>query len=75
MMIINHSRYHSPDPAFVDAIYSFEAGGLNPVRDRATGWASVPGQAQNSLLQYRRGRMIRSCYQGCHRYGVQNGRA
>jgi hypothetical protein len=72
---IRHHRYIPPDPAFVDGIYSFDDGGLTPVRDRDYGWVHGCGQKVNCLVRYRRGKAMRSCYQGfwwCHQNGASN---
>jgi hypothetical protein len=54
--------HHVPDPVLADAIYSFEDGGLNPVRDKSSRWKS--NGANNCLTRYKAIRGSRSCYQG-----------
>jgi hypothetical protein len=55
-----YRHYVAPSAPVVDAIYSFEDGGINPARDRSVGWPAE----RSSLEQYRASRALRSCYQG-----------
>jgi len=64
--------YVPPDPVAVDAIYSFEDGGINPVHDSTSRWP-VNGSAKNCVERYREAKMRRSCYQGF--WGDRDGRS
>jgi hypothetical protein len=62
-MSIQKTSYQPPDPAVVDAIYSFENGGMNPAQDRSSAWRNSK-RGMSMLDRYRIGRTLRSCYQG-----------
>jgi hypothetical protein len=60
----NLNAYYAPDEVLVDAVYSYENGGVNPVRHHPSAWNTRELERGNCAIRYERIRRTRSSYQG-----------